>query len=246
MNGRAIRAVIASGILGALLLGILAGAAGAAGGSRQSASLTFGQTRPGTASGASVGIDYVNPSDPSAKPPAVRRVVLGFAPGTQIDTSAPQVCTAPDAELMLLGGAACPAGSKVGTGVVTVDTGVPGPGRFVTADVDFFNNTHQLIYVNTIRGTGARTVIRASVTSNKVVTDAPLLPGTPPDGGAIDTVAVHFPPLVRGGHAYIRTPRVCPTSRQWPNQLTFTYADGVSQTVSSPSPCNPGSANRAR
>src|SRR5207237_5980407 len=101
--------------------------------------------------------------------PAVRRVVLSDAPGTQIDTSVPQLCTASDAQLMLLGGAACPAGSKVGQGVVTVDSGVPGPGRFVTADVDFFNNTHQLIYLNTIRGTSARTVIRASVTSNQVV-----------------------------------------------------------------------------
>jgi hypothetical protein len=239
MNGRAIRAIIATSILGVLMLGAAAGSAGAPGGSRQTASLTFDQTRPGTASGVSVGIDYVNPNDPSAKPPAVRRVVLSFAPGTRIDTSAPQVCTAPDAELMLLGGAACPAGSKVGSGVVTVDTGLPGPGRIVTADVDFFNNTHQLIYVNTIRGTGARTVIRAEVGSRDVITDAGMLPGTPPDGGAIDTVAVHFPPLVRDGRAYITTPPVCPPSHRWVNQATFTYADGVTQTVDTPNPCKP-------
>jgi hypothetical protein len=247
VNGRAIRIIGTVGALGALfLLGIVAVSAGVSGTSRQTAKLTFGDMKPGVATGLLESIDYVNPDDPAAKPPAVRRVVVKLAPGARFDTSAPELCTASDAELMLLGESACPLGSKVGQGVVTVDTGIPGPGRIVTADVKFFNNTNQLIFLNTIRGTSARTVIRGQVGSNEVVTDVAMLPGTPPDGGAIDTVHIYFPPLVRDGRAYVTTPPRCPPSRRWINQVSFTYADGVTQTVDSPSPCKPPVARKAR
>jgi hypothetical protein len=247
VNGRAIRIIGAIGALGALfLLGIVAVSAGDPSTSRQTAKLIFGKQRPGVASGVRVDIDYVNPDDPAAKPPAVRRVVEQFAQGARIDTAAPELCTASDAELMALGESACPPGSKVGEGVVTVDTGIPGPGRIVTADVDFFNNTNQLIYLNTVRGTGARSVIRAAVGSNTVVTDVAMLPGTPPDGGAIDVVHVSFPRLVRNGRAYLTTPPRCPPSRRWINQVSFTYGDGVTQTVNSPSLCKPAVARKAR
>jgi hypothetical protein len=238
MNGRATTAIAAIAMLGALLLlDTVTPSAADPGTSRQAAQLVFGKKKPGVASGVFVDIDYVNPDHPTAKPPAVRRVVLRPAPGARFDTSVPELCTASDAQLMLLGETACPAGSKVGEGVVTVDTGVPGPSRFVTADVAFLNNAGQLIYVNTVRGTVARTVIRAQVSSNMVVTDAGMLPGTPPDGGAIDTVDVSFPPLARAGHAYFTTPPRCPARRQWTNGLSFTYADGVEQAVQNTSPC---------
>ncbi|MGH2981625.1 MAG: hypothetical protein ACRDKV_06250 [Solirubrobacterales bacterium] len=231
--------------LGALfLLWIVAVSAGNPGASRQTAELTFGKKKPGVGTGLFVNIDYMNPDDPGAKPPAVRRVVERLAKGARLDTSVPDACTASDAELMALGEPACPAASKVGEGVVTVDSGLPGPARFVTADVDFFNNTNQLIYLNTVRGTAARTVIRASVSSDAVTTDVALLPGTPPDGAAIDTVHAHFPPLVRDGQAYATTPPRCPRSRLWVNRVSFTYADGVQQSVDSPTPCKKRVATR--
>jgi len=245
--GRAIKTIGAIGALATLfMLGIVAVSAGDPGASRQTAKLTFGEKKPGVASGVFLDVDYVNPDDPAAKPPAVRRVVLRLASGARFDTSAPELCTASDAELMLLGESACRPGSKVGQGVVTVDTGIPGPGRFVTADVDFFNNTDQLILLSTVRGTSARTVIRAQVGSNETVTDVAMLPGTPPDGGAIDTVHVQLLRLVRGGRAYVTTPPRCPPSQRWINQVSFTYADGVTQTVDSPSPCKSAIARKAR
>jgi hypothetical protein len=245
MSTRAMRTIGTAALLAALLsLSIVAVSSGDPAASRQSAELTFGKKRPGVGTGVSVGIDYVNPADPSAKPPAVRRVVIQPAPGARFDTSVPDACTATDAQLTAQGESACPPGSKVGEGVVTVDTGIPGPGRFVTADVDFLNNTNELIYVNTIRGTLARTVIRAQVSSNQIVTDAGMLPGTPPDGGAIDTVQVHFPPFIRDGRAYVTTPPACPRSRVWVNRISFTYSDGVQQSVDSPSPCKRGGGGR--
>jgi hypothetical protein len=214
-------------------------AQGAGEGSYQSAKLVFDQTKPDKPSGTVVDIDYQNPADPQAQPPAVRRVVEEFAPGARLDTSVPGKCTASDGDLMLLGEQACPPGSKVGTGEVTVDTGVPGPARFVAAHVDFFNNVDQLIYLNTVQGTGARTVIRAQVAGRRVTTDVTTLPGVPPDGGAIDTVHASFPAFATAERGYLTTPPDCPSSGKWTNSIIFTYANGVTQTTDNSSPCEP-------
>ena len=164
--------------------------------------------------------------------------------GARFDTSVPAACTASDAELTAEGGAACPAGSAIGGGVITVDTGLPGDGRIVTADVEFFNNTDEFIYVNTVRGTSARTIIRATVEGRRTVTDAGMLPGTPPDGGAIDTVeiAVENASATVDGVArnYITTPKRCRGRKDdphWTTRVVFTYADGVTQTVPTHTPC---------
>jgi hypothetical protein len=235
------------GLAAALCLAILVAApATGTDDSRQSASFFFDRTKPRKSSGALESIDYVNPSDPQAKPPAVRRVVIEAARGARWDTSVPDRCVASDAELMTLGEAACPPGSKVGDGQVSVDTGLPGPARFIQVDVDFFNNTGQLIFLNTERASGARTVIRGVVNGRRIVTDVTTLPGTPPDGGAIDTVHIHDPAISSGRRhhrrAYLRTPRRCPRSRHWTNAITFAYGDGVAQTVTTASPCRPRKA----
>jgi hypothetical protein len=219
-------------------------AVASAGGSRQSASVHFTTEVPRSSTGLETDIDYVNPDDPSAKPPAVRQVVIRLARRARIDTSVPEPCTATDAQLMALGEAACPAGSNVGEGLVTVDTGFPGTARFVTAEVDLFNNANELIYLNTVQGTSVRTVVRAEVTRRTIVTNPPMLPGTPPDGGAIDTVDLDIAAIVdQDGRPYVRTPRLCRLRGFWRNRISFTTADGVTQEVTTRSPCEP---NRPR
>ena len=187
----------------------------------------------------------MNPDDPNAKPPAVSRVVTVLPLGAHYDASVPESCTASDAELMSLGAAACPPGSAIGGGVVTVDTGLPGPARMVTADVEFFNNATdpagEFIYLNTVRGTGARTVIRADVTRRRTITVPGMLPGTPPDGGAIDTVDITVDAVSRKvdgkSRSYITTPPRCPRRGSWPTRVLFTYPDGVTQKVRDRTPC---------
>ena len=222
-------------------LAALAGIAVAAGSTdRQTSSYTLTETRPGSPTSERFVFDYVNPDDPEAKPPAVKKVVTILPRGARYDTSAPELCAATDAELIAQGGSACPPGSAIGGGVVTVDTGVPGEGRIVTADVEFFNNTNEFIYVNTVRGSDARTIIRAEVTQRMTITDAGMLPGTPPDGGAIDTVDLHVDNVSRDGRNYITTPPVCRGRRSephWTARVQFTYGDGVTQTVPTQTPC---------
>jgi hypothetical protein len=221
------------------LLGIYVAAASAGDGSRQTATYELSQKRPAHSTAERFRFDYVNPDDPAAKPPAVRRVETILPHTARYDASVPGSCTADDAELMRRGSEACPPDSAIGGGVVTVDTGLPGEARIVTVDVEFFNNAEdpdgEFIYLNTVRGGGARTVIRADVTQRKTVTEVGALPGAPPDGAAIDTVDVTVSDVSRtvGGKRrhYITTPRRCPAGRRWTARVTFVYDDGVSQTV---------------
>jgi hypothetical protein len=229
-------------VLAGLAFGLVPATTPAQSGSRQSAELRFVEQRPGVPSALTLNIDYVNPDDPGGKPPAVQTVVEELAPGARIDTSVPELCTASDAELMLMGASACPPGSRVGSGTIRVDTGFPEPGRFIDADVTFLNNTNQLIFVSTERGSGTRVVSRSEVENRRILNSAPPLPGTPPDGGAIDVVEARLDAVsrvidgVRRG--YVTTPGNCALGRGWTNSVTFTYADGVSQTVETQSRCS--------
>jgi hypothetical protein len=229
----------------ALMLALAAAVAPAADSPYQTSTYTLSAKRPASPTAERFKFDYVNPDDPAAKPRAVTRVVTILPRGARYDTSVPGSCTASDEELELQGGAACPPDSAIGGGVVTVDTGAPDPGRIVTADVEFFNNAEdtdgEFIYVNTVRGSTARTVIRADVTKRRTVTNLDMLPGTPPDGGAIDTVDVVVAKVVRtiGGkrRSYIRTPRRCRAGRRWIAKVRFSYGDDYSQLVTTPNPC---------
>jgi hypothetical protein len=146
---------------------------------------------------------------------------------------------------MAQGAAACPDDSRIGGGVITVDTGVPGPERIVTADTEFFNNAEdpdgEFIYLNTVRDTDARTVLRADVTTRRTITVAPVLPGTPPDGGAIDTVDIEVLKVARRidgeRRAYITTPPRCRKTRTWFARVRFIYDGDYSQTVATPNTC---------
>ncbi len=231
-----------------LILAVLAGFAAvavAAEGPYQTSEYTLTQKRPARPTGEHFQFDYVNPDDPDAKPPAVKKVVTILPRGARYDASVPGSCTASDEELTLEGAAACPEDSAIGGGVITVDSGVPGPGRFVTADTEFFNNAEdpegEFIYVNTIRDTDARTVLRADVTRRRTITVAPMLPGTPPDGGAIDTVDVDVAKVVRTidgeRRAYITTPQRCRRSKTWFARVRFIYDGDYSQTVATPNSC---------
>jgi hypothetical protein len=216
-------------------------------GSRQTSSYTLSQQKPGKSTSEHFVFDYVNPDDPDAKPPAVRRVITVLPLKAHYDTAAPARCTASDAELMADGASACPAGSALGGGTITADTGFDGPARIIESDVEFFNNADEFIYLITTRGSGARLVIRADVTRRKTITEADMLPGAPPDGTAVDQVDVKVGPFstVRDGvrRNYITTPAHCPRRGYWVTAVRFVYADGVGQTVKNRVRCDRGGAS---
>ena len=212
-------------------------------GSRQAATFAFDQQRPARSTGASLAIDYANPQDPAAKPPAVQRVVIKLAAGTAIDDSVPARCAASDQELIARGPEACPGASVIGGGEIDVDTGAEGPGRVLQNRVTVFNNTGQLILLlETTSGAPRRLVARSVVKGDTITTDVPPTPGGPPDGfSAIKRVRLRLEPLSTGHGTdvrnYLTTPSSCPADGAWANELSFTYRDGGSYTVPSPSPC---------
>lgn len=234
---------IAVATLAAVLVAFVVHAGASAGpDSRQAGELVLTSAEPGSSSGWRFAVDYVNPTDPAAKPHAVRTVVTQLAPGSTFDTSVPERCTASDAQLMAQGASACPAGSRVGEGYLRLDTGLPDPGRFIESDILFFNAEGQVVFLNTERESGARLVTRSAVKGGRTVSMAPPLPGAPPDGAAIDVVRVELNEVSREVdgelHSYVSTPPGCPASGEWAHSIEFTYADGVTQTVDSASSCS--------
>jgi hypothetical protein len=232
----------------AVALASLPVAAGAQSESRQSAASEFVESRPGEPTGLRLAIDYVNPSDPNAKPPAVQKVVVKLQPGTSIDTSVPALCKASNGELMTNGASACPAASKVGGGEIDVDTGLPGAERNLENAVTLLNNKDELIFLLESKGGApSKTVLRAPIDGAAVTTETPPLPGGPPDGfSAVKRVRLTLDRVSAGQgsnrRSYVTTPRQCPAAGSWTNSATFTYRDGVSQTVANGSPCTGATA----
>jgi hypothetical protein len=217
------------------LLAVQAGAAGEA--PRQAYDDRFTTAVPGAPAGRTYAIEWFDPSDPEGKPRSFSHLRVQLADGARFDTSAIPQCKATDAELMAAGASACPPDSRVATDETLLDTGVPGPGRYVTSDFVFFNNASELILLSTVRETGSRVVLRARVGTNTIDLDVPLLPGTPPDGAAAKRQLGRWDVRTTPRGAYLTTPPTCPASGFWLNRATYTYRDGVTQTAESRSPC---------
>ena len=84
---------------------------------RQTYLAPFTTGAPGAAERAArSAFDYRDPADPSAKPPAVARVVQALHEGARIDTAVPERCAAPTRSSSAAGPAACPAGQPRGGG----------------------------------------------------------------------------------------------------------------------------------
>ena len=213
---------------------------------RQSYSERFTTDEPGASTGRAYAIDWVNPTDPSGKPPAFSHLRVDLADGARFDTSAIPQCRASDAELIAGGAGACPRDSVVANDETVVDTGFPGDARYTTTDLVFFNNRDELVLLATVRENGARVVLRGQVGTNTIDLDVPPLPGTPPDGGAAKRQRGSFyARSTRVGGAerpFLTTPRTCPSSGYWVNKVTYTYRDGVTQSAQSRSPCRPSAA----
>jgi len=207
--------------------------------------VVFSEKATSSPTGATVKIRYRAPADAAGKPPAVQKIVTTFAPGTMVDTTVPAVCGASDSMLVAEGVDACPAQSVVGAGAVTLDTGVEGS-RFVENELALLNNTGELIMLTTVRGSSppTRAVVRGKIVGNTIVSEIPPIPGGPPDGfTAIRDVDFKVSPIANrvGGktRAYLATPASCPSTRLFANSFAFTYRDGVTQEVPSPSACTP-------
>jgi hypothetical protein len=198
----------------------------------------FTTSVPGTSTGTDTQILYKHPDDPNAKPIPIRREVFTFPAGTTYDESVVPDCNASDAEIMLLGRAACPPDSWMGGSVGdTMMTGFPGAGES-PIDVDGWDDAGDLVLFGRDHDSGIGFVTRARRQGTVVTVEVPRTPGGPPDGeGALRRVHHVFAARSLGDRAYTRTPPTCPKSRVWTFRAQFTFADGAVEEDVYQMPC---------
>jgi hypothetical protein len=231
--------VFAIGLVLALLgLGGGLGSADGAESDRGVFELGLSTRSPGAATGLDFHIVYRNPTDPGAKPPAIKGAVFTLPAGTRIDGSAVPQCTATDEELRLQGRDACPAGSRVGTGKLEAMTGFPGVDP-LTADVVAFNGAGEIIEVVFVEGTNnVAGMDRLTVEGRTLTAHPPATPGGPPDGRtAVREIRLSLPARRGGdGSAYVTAPGRCLSGR-WMSRARYVFEDGGETTLTSSSSC---------
>ena len=226
------------GVLAACLLsmGIGVERSAAAEGSTERAdfNLEFASRAPGTPTTATLHFLYKAAGDPEAKPSPIRRVVIDAPAGTSFGLDRVPPCEATDEELRMSGRPACPAATRVGQGSLTAFTGVGPPFDPFPAVVTLFNTGTgflELVEQEDPRATLA--VDRAKVDGSTATLTPPSTPGGPPDGQtAVREIDLRF-----DRPEYLTTPRHCPNDGTWRSRGTFTFADGVTVSVPSTTPC---------
>lgn len=229
----------------AVLTACLAAPVGAAPADRQTASVLFTTQEPGSSAGAVIAVDWRDPANPSGKPYAVARVTIALPEGATLDTGALPRCAASDVELYARGRAACPDASRLGGGMLVSDTGsTAGFPRFVENDVVNFNGDSEQVGVADARGFPpipglGRVVTRTRISGRTSSFEPPAAPGNPPPDNftALKTLRLSGSPAGTSRRPYFRTPPSCPASERWITRITFTYRDGVTQSLEAPSPC---------
>jgi hypothetical protein len=238
------------GLLACALCALCAAPALAQSGSGPRETVDQGYTtkKPNTATGASFTGVYHAAGDPKGNPPYMRRMRFYPPPGTRYDTSVPDRCTASDLELEARGAAACPPGSKIGSGHTKgiIYEPIAGSFAFTTYDnpVDIINNANEQIMVISSGGLGNAVVRGQMRPDNSVEFAAPTCFPVPPSGVpcARDYVlqlgsSTSMPRRTKGGRAYWTTPPTCPKRRSWRTRVKFWWADGSVDTVATDQPC---------
>jgi hypothetical protein len=189
----------------------------------------FTTDRPGASTGLDTTILYKHPSDPNAKPPAVRQEVFTFPVGTRFDDSVVPVCSASDEELRTSDGAACPKETWVGSGHKNTSmTGFPGAGETpIVVNAFNYGDGEFRVVGGPEQFPAIRSVVHGQRTGRTSTVNVPPSPGGPPDGEtALRRIRNIFPARSAGRRAYIRTPRKCPSTGFWIFKARLTFSDG--------------------
>lgn len=252
MRPRLMSTAISIGLLCALAGFGPESAAGRAGsGPRERVNQRFTTTAPGSPTGISFTGTFHGAGDRKSPPPYLRRIVFDPPGSMRYDTSVPDHCTATDAELQLMGPAACPPGSRLGGGTIEGLIQVPFAHQ-ITFDhfkhpVDILNNAdEQIILVESEGSTVVRGEIRPD--GSVVFTPKACFPVIPVVSCLDDYVVqlksvTKVPPYTRVSNGRVRsyatTPATCPASGFWLTKLRLRWSDGSAETVASRQPCKP-------
>jgi hypothetical protein len=216
------------------LVATLAAAAPALAGERADFAWRFAEAKPGVPTRWSLHLLYKAPGDPDAKPYAIRELTLRPPAGTRFNLASHPACAASNEQIQLLGDAACPAESRVGSGRLTVMTGFGAPLDPYPTDVSLWSTREGLIEVvkdptlGTVLAIERLRVVDSALTAQPVV-----VPGGPPDF----KIAAREIDWDVTSASWLTTPASCPAGGQWTSSGTFRFDDGATVTESSSTPC---------
>jgi hypothetical protein len=208
----------------------------------------FTTKQPGSPTGVSYTAAYHAAGDPSSPPPFMRRVVVRPPRGMRYDTSVPELCSASDAELQVMGPAACPAGSRLGGGTAEGLLLMPFSDTVFdhfTHNVHLLNNTNEQILLVESEGF---TVVRGRIDPDGTMEwTPPTCFPAPPAGGCADDyiiqlkTATTMPAYTTGSgdniRSYTTTPPRCPARGYWRTRVHFEWSDGSVDDVTSKQHC---------
>jgi hypothetical protein len=246
--------VLRAGLLVQLLCGLSAlwasGAAAQPGtGPHETVNQRFTTTRPSAPTGLSFTGTYHAAGNTEGNPPFMRRIVFYPPRGMRYDTSVPKRCSASDIELRVMGPAACPAGSRLGSGTVEGLILMPFAHDVVfdhfKHNVEILNNTNEQILL--IKSEGY-TVVRGHIRPDgSMVWNTPACFPTPPVGNCVDDYVLQLksstvlPPYTRTSHgrvhSYATTPPRCPARGYWRTTVRVGWTDGSADSVVTRQPC---------
>lgn len=221
----------------------LAAAPLASAGTRADFAWRFAAT-PGAPTSLQMHIRYKGAGGEDAKPSPIRRVSLRAPAGTRIAFATHPACEASDSELQLLGEAACPPDSRIGSGTITAVTGFGAPIDPLGTEASLFNLRDGILELVKVPATGAVIVIERLLLEDGALVGHPAIPpGGPPDGAS----GVRDIDWTVDAPGYLTTPDVCPDGG-WIAEGDFTFEDGVRVITTSATPCQgtPGSGSPAR
>jgi hypothetical protein len=206
----------------------------------------FTTQAPGTPSGLTFAVEYKNPSDPSAKPPALTGAEFTLPAGTRVDNAAVPKCRTTDEEIRARGRNACPAETLIGSGRLVAITGTGPPADPVEGEVVAFNGEGEIVEIVLVPGSDQAVGFdRITLDGTKLKAHPPATHGGPPDGRtAIKRIEIAFTPPKAGARPYVTTPAVCPPDALWRSSGSFTFGDGGSTTVTDAAPCAAAPAPR--
>jgi hypothetical protein len=217
-------------------------------GPRETVDQGYTTTAPASPTGMTFSSSYHAAGDPSAPPPAMRRMVFYPPAGFRFDTSVPGKCTATDAQLELQGPAACPAASLIGDGTTEGLFLVPFVHSITfdhfTHHVDILNNTGEQIMLVESEGW---TVVRGKVNPDNSVEFASTtcFPASPTGQCADDYIIqlgsnTSIPEYTTPSGSYATTPPACPATGYWESTIRFWWVDGTTDSVAPRQPCSAG------
>src|SRR3954453_6759910 len=163
-------------------------------GPREKANQRFTTKHPHSPTGLSFTGSFHAAGDPKGNPPYLNRMVFNTPGRMHYDTGIPAQCAAPDAELQVLGPAACPAGSLLGTGTTQGLILEPVAHDFVFDHFDhhvyLLNNADEQILLVKSEG---YTVVRGEIRHDgSLVWNLPTCFPRPPAGGCVDDYIVQL------------------------------------------------------